>query len=805
MKMKIYLLTLALAVASIVKAQNVYYDSKRIAKYFDSENKYGVDIVSEQKIKAEQALIKTLTENLVEQIALENKTLEDARRIRDNRAIAEQTEKISRLEKQKAENIEKNNKMINQLQIIQFAKKDTLFSILKDYNFLTKEQISGITAKKLDSLIKLNPFFKGFDFGGLIKANEPELTLTKIAASFSSLGGLNVTNITNAVAALMIDRAKQELTVAFFNRFKEFANKNPEFKILFPKTTNNLENLLSYKYPETLQALRTGFIDDLRQITFRLDDVLSLPRYQKLFDNLPEVKIAIRSLKLVHELETGASNAADVINELAHYAEWQNPKLENAGNILKTVALISESIRDTVTDKSKASVWVSAKELKKAFLGPNSETFATVYLGLLYQRAQGENIKYKTATGAELRLDTVLAKYKKDIPKFYDELREFIVLSEKVNVNYQDLKNKIDKKESISDENYYTYIETSLDVVEYGFSLAKLFGADVTKAEDYLSILKESNDLYKSIYSKEYNQAIVNVVDILVKIQKLADDSKVNVTDASSLISAKTDGNLPLVKSDWILYKENGSYYTKKKDGTNKSGSFTELDIFIDPTTFISSTKKLQRPLEKLTDLLEKIKPYALFVANVAEAKNEDDIKNALNAVILPVGSSSIKKHSVFNISVQSYLGARVSMFQSSSQVQNAWNSPWSVTAPIGFAFSWGGKGLVWKNPASFSIFASLLDIGAIVDYKLTTDSKNNAAIDYEIKLGQIISPGGYAVWGFPGNLPLSIGAGAQYGPGIFSASDGIKTVSPDWKFNMFLAVDIPFFNLYSKPRDKSK
>ncbi len=657
-------------------------------------------------------------------------------------------------------------------------------------------------------LISANPFLKAYKYNsGEVQSSEIATAVNGLSQVGSSIGGLNVTSIANAVAALMIERAKQELTVAFFDRFKEFANKNPEFKILFPKTTNNLENLLSYKYPEMLQALRTGFIDDLRQITFRLDDVLDLPRYQELFKTLPEVKIAIRSLKLVQELETGASNAADVINELAHYNEWNDPKLSNAGNILKTVALISESIRDTVTqetDKRKASVWVSAKELKKFFLDPKNSTAATIYLGLLYQNAKTENIEYKSETGREIRLDSILGTF--NITLFYDKLSEFIVLSEKVNVNYKDLRNKIEKKETISDDDYHTYIQTSLDAIEYGFSLAKIFGADITKAEGYLSILKESNDLYRNIYSKEYNQAIVNAVDILSKIKKLTSDAGVKVINARALVSNSDKNPKPIdLPNSLVLSKANNAYYITKKGETTKIQSFSELDIFIDGTTFISSTEKLQRPLEKLTDFLEKIKPYALFIANVAEAKSEEDITNALDAIILPVGSSSIKKHSVFNISVQSYLGARASMFQSSSQVQNAWNSPWSVTAPIGFAFSWGGKSSVWKNPASFSFFASLFDIGAIVDYNLTTDSNKNPSVDYEIKLGQIVSPGGYIVWGFPGNLPLSIGAGAQYGPGIFSASDGIKTVSPDWKFNAFLAVDIPFFNLHSNPRDKSK
>ncbi|WP_315821428.1 hypothetical protein [Paraflavitalea speifideaquila] len=49
--------------------------------------------------------------------------------------------------------------------------------------------------------------------------------------------------------------------MAFFNRFKAFASDpdHPEFAILFPKTTDNLSNLLAYNYPQMLPKLREGF------------------------------------------------------------------------------------------------------------------------------------------------------------------------------------------------------------------------------------------------------------------------------------------------------------------------------------------------------------------------------------------------------------------------------------------------------------------------------------------------------------------------------------------------------------------
>ncbi|MGO8055852.1 hypothetical protein, partial [Rhizobium leguminosarum] len=44
-----------------------------------------------------------------------------------------------------------------------------------------------------------------------------------VSRGVSALGGLNVTKYANAISDIMIERAKQELTLAFFNRFKKFS------------------------------------------------------------------------------------------------------------------------------------------------------------------------------------------------------------------------------------------------------------------------------------------------------------------------------------------------------------------------------------------------------------------------------------------------------------------------------------------------------------------------------------------------------------------------------------------------------
>lgn len=213
---------------------------------------------------------------------------------------------------------------------------------------------------------------------------------------------------------------------------------------------------------------------------------------------------------------------------------------------------------------------------------------------------------------------------------------------------------------------------------------------------------------------------------------------------------------------------------------------------------------------QKLSFVVPKIAKYGTFMANVADAKTSEDVKAALDNAILPVGSSSIKKYARFNVSIQSYLGAFLRFGKKSSNTGYAWTDRWGVSAPIGIAVSHG-----LNQYGSLSAFLSFVDLGAIVDYQLKVDSVINSngnkvpsiEKDYKIELGQIFSPGGYLVYGFGGNIPLAFGLGAQYGPGLskIDIDAGMPVVlNPKWRFNAFLSVDLPFFNLLNSTKKRN-
>jgi hypothetical protein len=90
------------------------------------------------------------------------------------------------------------------------------------------------------------------------------------------------------------------------------------------------------------------------------------------------------------------------------------------------------------------------------------------------------------------------------------------------------------------------------------------------------------------------------------------------------------------------------------------------------------------------------------------------------------------------------------------------------------------------------------------VDYRLSDDS---SSIKQEIKLENIISPGGYIVYGLPTPLPISFGYGAQYGPTLYKVSSSSVNIAdkPGWRSHWFIAIDIPLINFWSKNYEKNK
>jgi hypothetical protein len=233
------------------------------------------------------------------------------------------------------------------------------------------------------------------------------------------------------------------------------------------------------------------------------------------------------------------------------------------------------------------------------------------------------------------------------------------------------------------------------------------------------------------------------------------------------------------------------------------------------------------------TPFFRTFKKYGLFISNVAQAENGQQVKEALDVAALPVGSYKIKRNTFFDISLNAYPGLSAGVeFRSgipaAADVKSA-NPILGFSAPVGLGFSWGQVSVkkkasgdtvltendfvLWKNNKaiveyfsgrSHSIFISVLDIGAVTSFRLVKDDTETLP---EFKWSNIVAPGVYYVNGLK-NTPLSWGLGIQYGPQLRSIEKNgtsLELAESQFSIRAFLAVDIPIFNFYARNTPKKK
>lgn len=667
------------------------------------------------------------------------------------------------------------------------GKANTAFKLLELY--MKKDAATtSVTKEEILMAYANNPFI-----GPLMPEGTPSsqsnFAATKVGSILGKVSGLDVTNYADALAQFMVERAREELDVAFFQKFRNFLEKNPEVGILFPETSDFLANMLAHEYSQLLSGLRDAFHEDLRNLLNNLDDVFLLPKFQQVVNEFPEILVVIRSIQIVADLGEN-EHPADIIRDFRDMDEWnkvKRPEVKNLHNFIKTTALVSDAVRFKAGDIELISLpeglirqsntlltattlsttriikewsddrnWITARHFEMLF----KDSLATqMFLGLVYQKAATDDIKF-TINGTEKKLTDVMANNKVSIFLFRSYFLEFLRLAEQTEEKLAELKSKKKGNVEITPQEYFEYISAGIDVIEYGFKVANLVD-NRFKGEEYITIMRTGNNLYRNIVEKNYGAAVTNALKIIEWLTE-------TITEGEGFENAKAKAlaaQLKLLPADADA---------KRKDEVKAAveNSFAAFE----------GLNKLSRGALK----------YGVFMANVVDAKSPEDIKQAIRNSTLPVGSSSYKKYQQFTLSINSYLGAQLRLEQKNSP-KRTWDQNFGIIAPIGLALNHGlGKG------GSLSVFAPLLDVGAIAEFRL---NDSGTQLTESIKLGNLFSPGTYLVYGFPGNIPLAFGIGGQHGPGLYKVNTSPTGTAnsygnPSWRWNIFLTVDMPLFNL---------
>lgn len=632
-----------------------------------------------------------------------------------------------------------------------------------------EKEVGGILEEykiKKTAGLDANPFLIGMIGTGITPSGagaaakfEGNYNLGASGFGLSSISGLNVTSFADGMAQFLVERAKNELNVAFFQRFKDYLEKNPEIQILFPKTTKTLEGLLAADYGQFMSALKYAFFSDLKNVINNVEDLFKLPKYKELILRFPEIPISLDLIQVFANVDRGI-HPADVVIELSEIPAWEtyadtinadNKKyLYNSENSIKLLKLISESIR--IDDSSGEEGWVKFSDMRSNIF--EDEVAFQLFVGLVYQQCVNEEIIFKTKS-TETDVCGWLASKQSEMHIIRDLYSDFLIVSGNIDGTIKETKDVKRSGEKISQDLVYRYATNIIELMEFGYDVAKFIDPTIDCGEMF-DIVESGNEFYMNLSMKEYGAAAFNVSQVL--------------QDLFKLVEKDNDSMIGMIPGNSGLTKE------VKKENKEKKKSLKKDNVSIE--------KVLPKAIEFYT-----------FMANVLEAKDADQVKVAIQAAAMPSGSSSIKKYFRNNVALGAYLGGYYRIGNDDADMaKDSWNRTYGFIAPIGIAYT----PLSFGKCGSVTIFASILDVGALAQFRLSNDSTE---ITEEIKLGNIFAPGGYLVYGFGANLPLSLGIGGQYGPGLNNIgldeqeAATLDVSTPSWRWNVFLAVDIPLVN----------
>jgi hypothetical protein len=585
-----------------------------------------------------------------------------------------------------------------------------------------------------------------------------------ISSLLTGIGNTDVTYAAAGLARFIAERAKEELNEAFFKKMKEQLIAYPELSTAFPKTTDLMKRIESYSYASVIQALRDAFETDVRNLPDNLYSIKDLNKFDCAAIAKTDRKASCE--KRMGQIDAFFKRTEGKWTALALFTAKEAPAASNPAMLLKSVCASDElaAVKEAVKPGSKFTYnALSALELSN----------------LLSQSLLSREEERVWIDPKELNL-------------LFSKKNAFIAY---LGLVYAGEKNK-------KDENKITFYNTSKVTFQ-------------AVLDSGVSAYQGLEDLVKKTY------AVYNTANSAIKkIQSAANNAA--EADPQSLYNyykTFTASIKPIVQSDFV----------KKYAGDSIEAKYLEVESYLTPSADLAYHISAQQYtsaiydagvlLNKLTESNDTLKPvarsfikYGTFISMMATARSSDEVKKALEASALPMGSSAIKRNSATSIALNAYVGGFVGRAQTFKRnyeyvinpagtvdtipLTNCYTA-YGLYAPIGVSFSFGTK-KGWGG----SIITQLVDVGALVSYYMVKGDQTALPSEFKVNLANVFAPGAQVGFNFPGS-PFTLAFGGQYVPALYKASQvnaGAQVSAVNaWRTQVSLLVDIPLFNIKVK------
>ena len=364
-----------------------------------------------------------------------------------------------------------------------------------------------------------NPYFRSFfNCGGSLSTSN----FQSKELSLASLGGMDVTNFADGIASFLVQRAKQELTVTFFDNFKKTFDKFPEFRTLFPNTFRTFSVIESFQISGYLNALREAFIKDVDNLHNRIPELGSLIVADCSGDSACIARISSYSafftsdpgyftntlLTLVEELKQG-SNPAEILSMISDNASFNS--LSNPTYFdLKSTMQLTNFISQSLLSDEEGKVWVSGRDIRNMLTNP--VTFR-IYVGLLYQSNESNLITFNTVGGTRTFRQILSTVATAAINPMEGYIRSVINDLDRVNSAVNNLRNLRRSGATPNHSDYYSFYSGIVSVIASltdvgGFPISIRNQAEIDR---FITLAQSAGGVYQDFVSRNYSAAVLDI------------------------------------------------------------------------------------------------------------------------------------------------------------------------------------------------------------------------------------------------------------------------------------------------------
>jgi hypothetical protein len=333
-------------------------------------------------------------------------------------------------------------------------------------------------------------------------------------------GGVSQSQILQEVTEFLIEAVNKEINEAFFVHLQKALAKSPELNTLFPKTLESLNKIEVTKYASSLNALKSAFEEDIKNILSNISKLTELSKYQNLINKHPVLTLIFTACDLFSLLKNDAI-PPDILYQLGNAPYVKKCDPNNYSSTIKLAALISNSLRNVkINDENTNMIgWISKDNLNTL---KNNQSLFRIFMGLFAQQAQ--SIIFFDKNGkAVFNFQDSLFTNKDGILKTQYIVYNFSTTIQKITDDLDRAKNLRHNSSKRSD-----YIKVYLEIANEIIGLSEnclnilpskattVIRAEVKKIkEKCIPMLERANAVLAKIEEKEYSGALYQTDTLL--------------------------------------------------------------------------------------------------------------------------------------------------------------------------------------------------------------------------------------------------------------------------------------------------